>query len=205
MCCAIVACICNKVDVQRLSSRYTSIGVAWLRGAGVLSPMQHPPTMSSTTSSNFLRLVGNGDTTLMDDWAKARRARQDVISENRSASSNARLDPADPRWVLAARAYSQLQSGALSPERRERVMRTSRHLGIRPFDANLIIALVQDHARSGRDLSSAHGVLRLVQSPARKQESRQRAARNLAIAVLCAAALNFALVWWLLSGSAAVP
>ncbi|HHN78372.1 MAG TPA: hypothetical protein ENK11_06855 [Phycisphaerales bacterium] len=58
----------------------------------------------------------------------------------------------DPRWVFAARVASQLEGGqaaVLRPERRERLVKTARLLGLRPFDAALVIALVQDAARRG--------------------------------------------------------
>ncbi len=58
-------------------------------------------------------------------------------------------DPADPRWVLAVRTGEQLQGAILTPERRERLLRLARVIGLNPFDANLVIAIVQDQARRG--------------------------------------------------------
>jgi len=55
----------------------------------------------------------------------------------------------DPRWVLAVRCAEQLQGAILSPERRERLIELGRVLGLSPFDANLVIAIVQDQARRG--------------------------------------------------------
>ncbi|MHC4980900.1 MAG: hypothetical protein ACYTGT_18095, partial [Planctomycetota bacterium] len=92
--------------------------------------------MSTADAQPHLRLVGAGDWR-GDAQAKARQA---VADENRAAAASRGLNPTDPRWVLAARAYSQLQGSALTYERRLRVMRTARRLGVRPFDANLIIA-----------------------------------------------------------------
>ena len=94
------------------------------------------------------------------------RARRDAVArENRAAAGNTKLSPTDPRWVLAVRAYSQLQGSALTPERRERVLETARLLGVRPFDANLIIAIAQDHARRGEPLTEAAPTLSILARP----------------------------------------
>ena len=117
--------------------------------------------MSTVDAQPHLRLVGAAD-----GWTDAlTRARQAVADENRAAAANRSLNPTDPRWVLAARAYSQLQGSALTYERRMRVMRTARRLGVRPFDANLIIAIVQDQARRGRGLPEAAGTIALLEPP----------------------------------------
>lgn len=55
----------------------------------------------------------------------------------------------DPRWVLAVRTAEQLQGSVLVPERRERLVRLGKVMGLSPFDANLVIAIVQDQARRG--------------------------------------------------------
>ncbi|TVQ62581.1 MAG: hypothetical protein EA378_04435 [Phycisphaerales bacterium] len=71
-----------------------------------------------------------------------------VAAENRSAAA---VTVGDARWVFAARVATALEGGrsaVLAPERRERLITTARHLGLRPFDANLIVAIVQDTART---------------------------------------------------------
>lgn len=141
-----------------------------------------------------LRLVGT-------DEATSRRIdhmRRDIAAENRVAAGNRALEPTDPRWVLAARAYGQLQGSTLSPERRERVMRTARTLGVRPFDANVIIAIVQDQARRGQPLGTTRPMLELIDRPAPAGADRTFWTRwlgALALAVLA----NILLIWWLLS------
>jgi hypothetical protein len=63
--------------------------------------------------------------------------------------------PADPRWVLAAAAMTALDGGraaVLAPARRRRLMATAAAMGLREFDAALIIAIVQDAARRGEPL-----------------------------------------------------
>ena len=74
-----------------------------------------------------------------------------------AASPAPALEPTDPRWVLAVRAAYMIQGGRaaiLRPGDRRHLHRLASYMGIRPFDANLIIAIVQDAARSG-DASSA--------------------------------------------------
>lgn len=60
------------------------------------------------------------------------------------------VDPFDPRWVLAVRTSERLQGALLPPESREALIRLGRVLGLSAFDANLVIAIVQDQARRGR-------------------------------------------------------
>lgn len=55
----------------------------------------------------------------------------------------------DPRWVLAVRTGEQLEGTLLTPERRHRLVRLGRVMGLTPFDCNLVIAIVQDQARRG--------------------------------------------------------
>jgi hypothetical protein len=58
----------------------------------------------------------------------------------------------DPRWLLAVKTSSLLEGGRaalLRPDRRKIVLDLAQHMGLRPFDANLVIAVVQDSARAG--------------------------------------------------------
>ena len=57
--------------------------------------------------------------------------------------------PTDPRWLLAVRTSEQLQGAILGPEKRERLVRLGGMLHLSAFDANLVIAVVQDQARRG--------------------------------------------------------
>jgi hypothetical protein len=147
--------------------------------------------MSTADAQPHLRLVGVGD--WRDD--ARRRARQAVTDENRAAAANGGLDPTDPRWVLAARAYAQLQGSTLTYDRRLKVLRTARHLGLRPFDANLIIAIVQDQARRRRDLGEAAPTIALLERPRRRRAGWTWVRWTAAVA--CAAAANAFLIWWL--------
>lgn len=67
---------------------------------------------------------------------------------------NAVTEVGDARWVFAARVAESLEgysAAVLSPEKRDALLRLSQVLGLRPFDANLIIAIVQDSVRCGLD------------------------------------------------------
>ncbi len=146
----------------------------------------------------YLRLVG-------DEASKERvhdavgRARQEIARENRAASGNPGLNPTDPRWVVAVRAYGQLQGSTLTLERRQRVLRTARQLGVRPFDANVIMAIVQDHARRGVDLPSAAGTIALLSTPEVDRSAAWTWARLIWAIILGVTATAW-LIWWLTAG-----
>ncbi len=156
--------------------------------------------MASNGTPAYLRLVDCGESSALSplmDAARSRRDRQSVMRANRAAAQNPELDPTDPRWVLAARAHSQLEGSMLTPDRRLRVMRTAQVLGVRPFDASLIIAIVQDRARRGEPLHDAIATLQLVRKPATRRPARI-GWRWLA-AFVTAAVVNATLLWWLLA------
>ena len=78
--------------------------------------------------------------------------REDVRRANRAAAA---MTHEDARLVMAARVAESLQGGraaVLRPEKRMNLLRLATRLGIRPFDANLIIAIVQDSARRGETM-----------------------------------------------------
>jgi len=144
-----------------------------------------------------LRLVGADDPQALEQWRAARIRREEVTRENRIAASQPALEPADPRWVLAAKTYAHLQGATLTPERRERLLGIAKKLGLRAFDANLVIAVVQDHARRGERPADAIPALRMIDG----RPARSAAAMRLRwiAALLCAVAVNAFLVWWLTS------
>lgn len=79
------------------------------------------------------------------------RAAERVAAENAAASGMSALDP---RWIVAVQTFRDLDGGraaVLTPEKRRRLVCTGKRLGLRAFDTNLIIAIVQDGARSGSD------------------------------------------------------
>jgi hypothetical protein len=127
------------------------------------------------------------------------RARFNVARENRQAATQLDLDPTDPRWVLAVRTASQIEGGVLTPERRERVMRTADQLGVRPFDAGIIIAMVQDRVRRGGGLGDLPPQLGLLSNPVRPpRRLRLPAWARFAIALVVATGINLLLIRWLI-------
>lgn len=121
---------------------------------------------------------------------------REVARENRLAAQ-AELPAHDPRWVLAARTQAQLQGTVLSPQRRDGLMRIAQTMGMRPFDANMVIALVQEQARSGGRLEETAAMLSLVREPV---PSRSPGWIRWVAVAAGAAALFLLLVNWLLGG-----
>ncbi len=96
----------------------------------------------------------------------------------------------DPRWVLAIRVAQALDGPILRPERRERLLRVGKVLGLSPFDTNLVIAIIQDRARRGiAPLQCARACtsqLEMVPLPVRGGDREARAARAWRITTIVA-------------------
>ncbi len=88
----------------------------------------------------------------------------------------------DPRWVLAVRVSESLEGTLLSPQKRERLVRLGKMLGLSPFDANLVIAIVQDQARRGYAAeycpTAGEPQLRMVPLPNLADSDKARRARR---------------------------
>ena len=106
--------------------------------------------------------------------------------------------PDDPRWVLAVRTSELLEGPILRPERRDGLVRLGRTLGLSLFDANLVIAIVQDQARRGRlpEECAAESEPRLRMIPLEGEHIRGRNAIYVACAIAAVIGLEiFALAW----------
>lgn len=80
---------------------------------------------------------------------RAALAAERVAYENACA---AMLQPADARWIFALRVSHALEGGKaalLTPPKRRELIAAAVGAGLREFDANLVIAVVQDAARRG--------------------------------------------------------
>ena len=106
----------------------------------------------------------------------------------------------DPRWVLAVRAAEQLQGATLAPPARDRLVRMARTFGLTAFDANLIIAVVQDQARRGYAPAfcptAGEPQLRMVPLPAARPWPKARLIRVTALFGLLIAAEIVAVLWY---------
>ena len=110
-------------------------------------------------------------------------------------AGSTRLSAADPRWVLALRAGEAMQGPMLTMDRRQRLIRTGRMLGLTPFEANLVLAIVQDQARRGGDVADAAGALACVPLHQRRPRRDRRRWRMLGWIVLVVALEAATLVW----------
>lgn len=168
--------------------------------------MTHTPL---SPSAGALRLVRPGETPAEpSSRAPLSPTRVRIRRENQSA---AQLTEDDARRILALRVSEAIQGGRaalLTPERRARLMTISRTLGLRPFDASLIIAIVQDAARRGEHTDTQRSHSRLALIPAPPKSAMHKAARHtrarLRTAVISASAaialgtlLLIALIRWL--------
>lgn len=130
-----------------------------------------------------------------------------VEQENRSAAT---LSADDARWILARRAAEAIEGGRaaiLRPEVRARLVATGERLGLRTFDANLVLAIVQDDARSGRSraVNQRHTLTEEAASrigmvpPVVKHPSddAHRVAARLTLACICGCALATLVILWL--------
>jgi hypothetical protein len=129
-------------------------------------------------------------------------ARHAVSRENERAAG---LSTTDARWAIAAAAAHALEGGTaavLRPERRERLVKLATSLGLRPFDASLIIAIVQDAARTGQGPLGpiVADRLTLIREPslARTPEDTRAAIASLLTAVALGAMLLMSMVLWIL-------
>lgn len=85
----------------------------------------------------------------------ARVARTEVASEMHQAAG---LAPGDVRALVYRAAAESIEGGAaaiLRPEKRRAIVDLATSKGLRPFDANLVIAIAQDEARRGEGVRSA--------------------------------------------------
>lgn len=141
-----------------------------------------------------LRLAGSESEEVRPSQAAA--ARRAVAQENHGAA----LAADDVRRVFAEHVRASVEGGRAAivrPEARRRLVSSAEKMGLRPFDANLVIAIVQDAARHGETLDedAAH---RLGMVPARGRKSVIGPLMLLGAAVGLAAGLISLLVAWVM-------
>lgn len=114
--------------------------------------------------------------------------------ERENVAAAATMAATDPRWVLALRIYESIEGGRaaiLRPHKRRNLVALATRLGLRPFDANLIIAIVQDAARCGEaplgpEVTSR---LTLVRTPGRERETGPQFGLRVLLGAMGAAAV----------------
>lgn len=124
-----------------------------------------------------------------------------VIKENLSSAA---MSASDARWAFAVRVAASIEggrAGILRPAVRQKLVQQATQLGLRPFDANLVIAIVQDSSRTfGSPLSDqAADRLKLVRDPREARRHEQRWSpwvMSLAVSLI-AIALAWTVINWL--------
>jgi hypothetical protein len=147
----------------------------------------------------MLRLTGfHTDTSAQ--MVRQRDAARQVERENRQASRvTEELTEHDARVLFATRVASSLEGGSaavLRPEPRARLRQMATRMGIRDFDASLIVAIVQDAARRGEDHDSqrTRSMIGLLGRPG--ASSRRDLAWSIVVSLLLAIVIMMMLMRW---------
>ncbi|MBL0928212.1 MAG: hypothetical protein IBJ11_11275 [Phycisphaerales bacterium] len=144
----------------------------------------------------MLRLAGDGPAA-PGPGGRAEEAQRRVARANAAAAA---LEPSEARRMIASAAAAALQGGRaaiLTPERRERLRFVARALGVRAFDANVIIALVQDRARRGEIAADTPAAQPPPAAPQARAPMRRAEVLSVIAAVALAAVAVLAAVRWL--------
>ncbi len=121
------------------------------------------------------------------------RARRAIADENRRAATMAHeASEVDIRHILALRTEESLEGGRaalLTAPRRRELVKAGERMGLRPFESNLIIAIVQDGARRGKSLASreTRAALGVIPVPESREERRSEAWMWIRVALATAA------------------
>ena len=94
-------------------------------------------------------------------------ARRIIARENHAAA----LAADDARWLFAQHVKDSVEGGRaalLRPQVRRNLVARAEAMGLRPFDANLVIAIVQDAARRGEQLDQSADRLAFI--PAKRRD-----------------------------------
>lgn len=202
----------GKAADPPLSARYWGFPVAarpMHQFSLIMSDLAHP-----TLTRPLLRLAFSDSGPTLGQ-ADARRA---VEQETRAAAATTQaISQEDARRLFAMRVSQSLEGGRaalLRPDARRKLVHLATSAGLRPFDANLLIAIVQDSARRGEPalsdpaLASLHMVappesnapMHWPSAPSRDWGLTQaEVLRGLALACCLAACAVIVLVRWLLA------
>ncbi|RPG14798.1 MAG: hypothetical protein CBB69_010915 [Phycisphaera sp. TMED9] len=132
--------------------------------------------------------------------------RRRIALENRLASGSSHFDAsaleeiASPHLVLAGRIAASLDGAVLPPERRQDLLRFSKSIGVREFDASLVIAVIQDRARRGEPMDDIVGPLEIISARGRSSGLGNLGFVTLGAGLGIAIGLATLLVQWLTTG-----
>ncbi|MEI7658156.1 MAG: hypothetical protein WCK33_08840 [Phycisphaerae bacterium] len=124
--------------------------------------------------------------------------RRAVALENRLAGD---LGDTTPYEELAKRTIDSIQGGraaVLPPEVRRRLVAGAVRSGMRPFEAHLVLAAVQDAARHGEVRPTGRG--EGFEAASRSERLAQRLMLVAVLVVVLASAIFVGLVAWIMSG-----
>ena len=142
--------------------------------------MDFQSSSSSQSVHPKLRLVGSDSQSVAGAGMRAVtpeqvKRRMEVARENRLANQTAqKIDPGDLRIIFAIEVAKNLDGGRaaiLTPEKRQALVEDAARRGLKPFDANLVIAMVQHAAREGQSAESSTVTSLLPLVPVSKPES----------------------------------
>lgn len=160
--------------------------------------MRKVAPVGQSLSASTLRLIGAEPA---DERARrARQIEQEIASENHAAAG---LTAGDARSIFALRVNELLDGGRaaiLTPENRRKLIDLGSRMGLRAFDANLVIAIVQDSARRGEPIDTDETAkrLRLIPAPpVRMMERPWDYAGPVVAAIAIALGMVLALIAWI--------
>jgi len=171
-----------------------------LRLVGADGPADATPLPQGNTAPLARPAAAAAGAVRSDPLAASASARRAVERATRRAA----LTTDDARWVFAARVASSIDGGRaaiLTPEKRQRLLTQAQRLGLRRFDANLVIAIVQDSARCGHEPlgPTTSERLPLIRQPQPQVGAELPIALRLFIATASGVAMLAALIHWVLS------
>ena len=181
-----------------VDSRESQHGLRVATGHPLVIPDRHNP---KTRRELLIQAADDAARDAVRGRPAPMRARKLAVAEEmlraREATQGRGLDPMDPRWALACAARDSLQGSVLTYENRRKLMRLAQRVGIRAFDANLIVAIVQDRARRGEPIESAVDAIGVVPRPAARAGAFVTA-WIWAAAILIAVLVDVVLIGWLI-------
>jgi hypothetical protein len=163
------------------------------RVGSTLLPVDHRLQITPGRAAH-LRLAQEHEPVRPSELARARR---DVALETRRA---AMMSEGDARWLFAQSVAEAIEGGRaaiLRPQARRRLASRAQSMGLRSFDAHLVIAIVQDAARTGQPVEGLQARARLALVQPAVDRSLCRTLVPAVLAAFGAVALLAGLIAWI--------